>query len=64
MEKRYKLWVTIEEQIEDEDGEVTYQDLTVVETRSVGTFDNVEDAIEHMEYLGSSYVNSGNAEGL
>jgi hypothetical protein len=61
-EKRFKLWVTIEEQTQTED-DTTYEDADA-ETVSVGTFDNIEDAREHLQLLTDRYMDSGNAEGF
>ena len=61
-EKRFKLWVTIEEQTQTED-DTTYEDADA-ETVSVGTFDNIEDAREHLQLLTDRYMHSGNAEGF
>jgi len=60
--KRFKLWVTIEEQTQTEN-DVTYEDADA-QTVSVGTFDNIEDAREHLDFLTDAYMHSGNAEGL
>jgi len=58
MEKKsYKLWIIVEEQTTNtETGEETYKDLKDEETRSVGHFDTLEEAIKRMEEIGEIYV--------
>jgi len=64
-EKRFKVWIHIEEQTNVKDGlgegldDVTYEDLE--ETMSAGTFLTEDEACKHMDYLNAMYMTSGNA---
>lgn len=50
--KVYKLWIEIEEISLDENGQEVYTNLKDNETRSVGCFKNLDEAIDHMNDLG------------
>lgn len=56
---KYKLWIQIEK-ITTTDENETYENLDQEETRSVGTFDTLEDAYEQMNMLGDFHQQDGN----
>ena len=60
--KTYTLWITIEEHIENPDGTEKYRDMSEEDTRSVGRFSNLEDAIEQMDTLGNNHMTDGDIE--
>lgn len=58
-QKTYKLWITIEEHVEFDDGSDEYRDLKELDTRSVGTFTDMDDALEQMNSLGDMFQSDG-----
>lgn len=57
-EVKYKLWIQIEK-ITTTDDDETYENLDQEETRSVGTFETLEDAYEQMNMLGDFHQQDG-----
>ena len=60
--KVYKLWISIEEISLDENGVEQYRDMHEEDTRSVGVFKDIDEAVGHMDMLGEHYQHVGDGQ--